>query len=170
MKPQRRNILAAALIAASAFAAVQAQTPPAGAASGPGMHRGDPAKMEQFHARMEQRMSQRLGELKQKLVITPAQEGAWNTWTASLKPSAHQRGDRAEFERLSTPERIDRMRAQRAQRNAEMDKRMDATKTFYAQLGAEQKKTFDAESLRFLGHGGKGRHGRGHEGHHGHNS
>jgi protein CpxP len=131
------------------------------------MHRHDPAQMEQFRARMQERAAKRLGELKQKLAITPAQEGSWNTWTAALKPTAHQRADRAEFERLTTPERIDRMRAQRAQRNADMDKRMDATKTFYGQLGAEQKKVFDAESMRFLGRGkgGKG-HGQGHGGRH----
>ncbi|MBC5782585.1 Spy/CpxP family protein refolding chaperone [Ramlibacter sp. USB13] len=160
MKPNRRHLIAATLVAAIGFgAAVQAQTPPAGA---PGAGRPDAARMEQFRARMQERMAQRLGELKQKLAITPAQEGAWSTWTANLQPTPHQRPDRAEIARLTTPERIDRMRALRAERNAAMDKRMDATKTFYAQLNAEQKKTFDAESLRFLG--GKG--GRGH-GHHG---
>src|SRR6476661_157623 len=75
MKPHRRNLLAAGLIAAAGFGAAIAQTPPSGAASGPGR---DPARMEQFRARMEQRMAQRLGEVKQKLAITPAQEGAWN--------------------------------------------------------------------------------------------
>jgi hypothetical protein len=30
-----------------------------------------------------------------------------------------------------------------------MDRRLDATKSFYATLDAEQKKVFDAESLRF---------------------
>jgi hypothetical protein len=56
------------------------------------------------------------------------------------------------------------MRAHRAQRNAEMDKRMDATKTFYAGLSAEQKKTFDAESMRFLRGGKRGMHGHGRHG------
>jgi len=163
MKPHRRHLLAAGLIAAAGFGAVvQAQTPPAGPAGG---HGRDPARMEQFRAKMEQRMAQRLGELKQKLAITPAQEGAWSAWTAALKPTQHQRPDRAEIDRLTTPERIDRMRAMRAQRNAEMDKRMDATKSFYASLGGEQKKVFDSESARFLG----GRHGGGHQhGGHGH--
>ena len=160
MKPHRRNLLAAGLIAAAGFGAAIAQTPPSGAASGPGR---DPARMEQFRAKMEQRMAQRLGELKQKLAITPAQEGAWNTWTSALKPTSHQRPDRAEFASLNTPERIDRMRALRAQRNAEMDKRMDATKSFYAALGADQKKVFDSESARFLA---GGRHGHGHGGEH----
>jgi hypothetical protein len=161
MKPHRRHLLAAGLIAAAGFAAVvQAQTPPAGPAGG---HGRDPARMEQMRAKMEQRMAKRLGELKQKLAIAPAQEGAWSAWTAAIKPTPHQRPDRAEIERLNTPERIDRMRALRAQRNAEMDKRMDATKTFYATLGAEQKKVFDSESARFMGgHGGGQKHGHGH--------
>ena len=159
-----RHLLAAGLIAAAGIgAAVQAQTPPAGPAGGSGR---DPARMEQFRAKMEQRIAERLGELKQKLAITPAQEGAWSAWTAAIKPTPHQRPDRAEFQSLTTPERIDRMRAVRAQRNAEMDKRMDATKAFYATLGGEQKKVFDAESAKFLagghrhGHHGEGR-GRG---------
>ena len=78
-----------------------------------------------------------------KLAITPAQEGAWSTWTAAIKPTPHQRPDRAELQSLTTPERIDRMRALRAQRNAEMDRKMDATKVFYASLNGEQKKVFD---------------------------
>src|SRR5437763_10395822 len=156
MKPSRRHLIAAGLIAAAGFGvAVQAQTP----AAGPGMHSHDPAQMEQFRAKMQQRMAQRLGELKQKLAITPAQEGAWAAWTAALQPTPHQRPDRAEFERLSTPERIDRMRAIRAQRNADMDKRMDATKTFYATPGGGQKKLFGTESLRFLAGGHGGHHG-----------
>jgi len=164
MKPYRRHILAAGLIAAAGLSAAIAQVPPTAPAGGPGR---DPARMEQFRAKMEQRMAQRLGELKQKLAITPAQEGAWSAWTASLKPTPHQRPDRAEFERLTTPERIDRMRALRAQRNADMDKRMDATKTFYGALGADQKKVFDAESVRFLAGGRGGHHGHGGERHHG---
>jgi len=161
MKPHRRHLIAAGLAAAIGFgAAVQAQTTPVAPTGRP-----DAARMEQFRARMQERMAQRLGELKAKLAVTPAQEGAWNAWTSALKPTPHQRPDRAEIAALTTPERIDRMRAMRAQRNADMDKRMDATKTFYAQLNAEQKKTFDAESLKFLG-GKGGHHGHGHG--HGH--
>ena len=163
MKPQRHYLIAAGLAAAIGLgAAVQAQTPPAGPTGRP-----DAARMEQFRARMQERMAQRLAELKAKLAVTPAQEGAWTAWTSALKPTPHQRPDRAEIARLTTPERIDRMRAVRAQRNADTDKRMDATKTFYAQLNAEQTKTFDAESIKFLGgkgghHGGGHGHGRGH--------
>jgi hypothetical protein len=61
---------------------------------------------------------------------------------------------------MTTPDRIDHMRALRTQRDAEMDRRADATKAFYAQLTAEQKKTFDAETARmFRPHGGMRHHG-----------
>jgi hypothetical protein len=159
MKPHRRHLLAAAVIAAAGFGALaQAQTPTTPGTNG----RPDAARMEQFRARMQQRMAERLGELKQKLAITPAQEGSWATWTAALQPTPHQRPDRAQIQAMTTPERIDQMRALRAQREAEMDRRMDATKAFYGSLSADQKKVFDAESMRFLARGGE------HHGHHGH--
>lgn len=48
---------------------------------------------------------------------------------------------------MTTPERIDQMQAMKAQRDVTMQKHAQATKTFYAQLSAEQKKVFDAQSL-----------------------
>lgn len=117
------------------------------------MARHDPAKM-QAH------MLKRQAELKAKLKITAAQEAAWTTFTASMQPPAHgPRPDRAEFDKLSTPERIDKMRALRAERDAEMDKRGDATKAFYAALSPEQQKVFDANAMPHRGHGGPGGHG-----------
>jgi Spy/CpxP family protein refolding chaperone len=60
--------------------------------------------------------------------------------------------DRAEMDKLTTPERLDKMRAMHKERmatmEAAMDKRADATKTFYAVLSPEQKKTFDAEHAK----------------------
>ena len=112
-----------------------------------GMHR-DPAKMAQMHAK-------HLSELKAKLKITASQEAAWNAFTESMKPPANLQGtrpDRPELDKLTTPERIDKMRALRkehmAAMEAEMDKRAEATKTFYAALTPEQQKTFDAEHAR----------------------
>ncbi|HEY0420846.1 MAG TPA: Spy/CpxP family protein refolding chaperone [Acetobacteraceae bacterium] len=168
MKQPHRSLFAAGLLAAAlgagAFAQAQTQTAPADGAGHQmrGDHGArDPAKMAEFRARREQRMAERLGQLKQKLAIAPAQEGAWNNWAAAMKPTPHGQQERGEWAQLTTPERIDRMRALRAERGAEMDKRMDATKNFYSALNPEQRKTFDAESLRFLG--GKHHHG-GHRG------
>lgn len=110
-------------------------------------HPMDPAKMEQMHAR-------HLAELKAKLKITPEQESAWNTFSSAMKPptDAMKRPDMAELDKLSTPERLDKMQALRKQHMAAMDSAMEqrdqATKTFYAALNAEQKKIFDNEHAR----------------------
>jgi Spy/CpxP family protein refolding chaperone len=153
----RRAVLAAALLACATFAAQAQPAPPAPAAPGAApMHDA---------ARMQQHMQRRLAGLKRILQITPAQEGAWTAWAAAMQPSPQamqqRRALHEELEHLTTPERIDRMRQLHAQRAAEMDKRGDATKTFYAQLTTAQQKAFDEVSLRFFE--GRGRHG--HRGH-----
>lgn len=162
MQHSYKQLIAGAALAALGLVAI-AQTPPAAPAAP--QHRmqadkGDPAKRHQMRT---ERMAQRLAALKQKLAITPAQEGAWAAWTTAMQPPAQppQRMERAEFAKLTTPDRIDRMRAVRAERTAMMDRRADATKTFYAALNADQKKVFDAETLQLM------RHGAGHGRHHG---
>jgi protein CpxP len=160
MKYAPKHLIAAGLLAAMGFAAM-AQTPPPAA---PG---AAPAPMARQHhgrydpAKMQEHMARRQAALKQKLQLAPAQESAWTAYTSAMKPPANfQRPDHAEFDKLTTPERIDRMRAMRAARAAEMDKRADATKTFYASLTPEQKKVFDTESMRGHrgGHGGERHH------------
>ena len=124
-----------------------------------GERRHDPAKMQEH-------MAKRQAELKAKLKLTPAQEAAWTSYAAATQRPAHgarpTAEQRAEFDKLTTPERIDKMRTMRTQRmsemNAAMDKRDEATKTFYATLSAEQKKVFDSQRM--------GRDGQGHGKHH----
>jgi periplasmic protein CpxP/Spy len=126
-----------------------------------GMHRDhhDPARMQ---ARMEKRQA----VLKSKLKLAPEQEGAWSAFTAAMKPPARpphaSPEQRAELQKLPTPERIDKMRAERSQRIAEMSRLMDqrgeAAKTFYGTLTPEQKKTFDAEAFQ-SGHSSRPRRG-----------
>jgi protein CpxP len=160
MKFAPKHLIAAAMVATLGLAA-SAQTAPPAPSSTPsattareGHGRFDPAKMQE-------RMAKRLGALKQKLQLSGAQEGSWNSYVAAIKPTRMQRPDRAEFAKLSTPERIDRMHALRTARMAEMDKRGDATKTFYATLSADQKKVFDEETARHGHHDKGGRHHRG---------
>lgn len=157
MKPIFKSLVVAGLLGTAGFAAYSQGSGMAMMDHDGGGHMGrmDPAKMEQMVAK-------RTAELKTRLKITPAQEGAWTAFTAAMKPSGdmlkqHQ-ADRAEMDKLSTPERIDKMRALRAQRmtemNAAMDKRDEATKTFYATLSNDQKKIFDAEHHRMGKHQG----------------
>jgi protein CpxP len=165
MKYTHKHLIVAALLAAFGMAA-DAQTPPSAAT--PAQGRGgmtagqaDPALMQQHMAQRQERMAKRQAEFKQKLQLSPGQEAAWDSYVAALKPSgSFKRHDRAEFVRLSTPERIDRMRAHRAERMAAMDRRDEATKTFYAVLTPQQKKAFDDATVRRGGrhHGDRNGH------------
>lgn len=166
------GILATAALAATAQTVAPAAPATAGAPAKAGGYHGD--RMGRHDpAKMQARIAKHQADLKAKLKLTPTQEGAWTTFTASMQPPVRgARPDRAamkaEFDKLSTPERIDKMRALRAQRmtemNAAMDKRGDATKTFYAALTPEQQKVFDSQRMS---RGGKGQGGMGHDGHHG---
>ncbi len=125
--------------------------------------RGDPA---QRFARMQEHRAKRMAAMKEKLKLNPSQESAWTNFTASTQPPAGpppQRPDRAEFAKLTTPQRLERMQARQAERSAMFAKRAEATKTFYAALNADQQKTFDTETAH-MGHGGP----RGRGGHWGH--
>ena len=159
MKFAHKHLTALALVTLGLAAGAQTAPPAAGTAPATtttareGHGRMDPA-------RTQEHMARRLDALKQKLQLTSAQEASWTAYIAALKPSM-QRPDRAEFAKLSTPERIDRMRELRATRMAEMDKRGDATKTFYATLTADQKKVFDDETARRGQQGMGGHHHRG---------
>lgn len=156
------RFVAGALLGASALGVLaQGMQPPPGPPPA-AAHAREPGRFDP--ARFEQRMAQRQAEFKQKLQITPAQEGAWNTWVAAIRPPANwmetKRARRAEMDRLATPERIDRMRAWRAERAAQQDRRGDATKAFYAVLTPYQRGLFDARMAR---HGERRHHGpRGH--------
>jgi len=120
-------------------------------------------------ARMQQMMAQHQADLKAKLKITAAQEAAWNTYVASMQPPAGmgQRMDpqarkqmREDMAALTTPQRIDRMNAMRAGREAMMTKRHEATKTFYAALTPEQQGVFDTNGMMGMRQGrGDGKHG-----------
>ena len=150
----RRYLLAAALAAGVTGVAAIAQTQPPTPAGADGKH-----SRHFDREKMGERVSQRLADLKQKLQVSPAQEPAWTSFANAMQPQAQRpRTDREALARMATPDRIDHMRALREQRNAEMDRRADATKAFYAQLSAEQKKTFDDETARMFQRGGRHMH------------
>lgn len=161
MNTFRKNALIGMMMLgfASATVGVQAQNAPEGAghmAMG-GHHERDPAK----HA---ERMARHQAELHDKLKLTAAQEPAWKTFTASMTPPnrANQpsRAEmRAQMEKLSAPERMEKMLANMKEHEAVLTKRLDALKTFYASLTPEQQKVFNDN---FGGHGDGRGHGKRH--------
>jgi periplasmic protein CpxP/Spy len=122
--------------------------------------------------RMQKKMGQHQQQLKAALKLTGEQETAWKDYSASLQgqKNAKPQLDRAEWAKLTTPERMDKMMALRTEREAHMRQRMDATKAFYATLTPQQQQVFDQHHSKMgrHGHGTDSGHGKDHKGHHGH--
>ncbi|WP_066271270.1 Spy/CpxP family protein refolding chaperone [Hydrogenophaga palleronii] len=136
-------------------------------------------KRAEHRAHAQQKMAERQAALKDELKLTPAQEPAWNAFIARTQPQAgvgpaRERGSREDWTKLTTPQRLDKMQALKAERDAAMAKRVDAIKAFYAQLNPEQQKVFDSKRIggfqrasMHRGHGHQGQKGPRH-GEHGH--
>lgn len=139
-----------------------------------GKGQGDMAgKMAQRMEQMQKRHAEHQAQLKTTLKITAAQEPAWNAYVAGTAPTPRMgKTQREDWSKLTTPQRLDKMQAHKAERDAQMTKRIDAVKTFYAALTPEQQKVFDTQGHSgFHRAGMKGEHrmgGKGgHGGHHG---
>lgn len=158
----KRALIAAAL--ATAFVGVSATAIAQGmGAMSPEMHQqhmgqqqagpraGAPADMAQRHAqrmeRMEKMRAEHQARLKAELKLTPAQETAWLAYVARTGPQAGTATPAAaeDWSKLTTPQRLDKMQALHTEHQAEMAKRAEATKGFYAALTPEQQKVFDAQ-------------------------
>jgi protein CpxP len=95
---------------------------------------------------MKERYAKRQAELHGKLKLTPAQQPAWNTFAEKMKPGERPaRTDRAEMEKLTAPQRMERMLAMMQEGQKRMNERLAAVKEFYAVLTPEQQKIFDQE-------------------------
>ena len=164
MKPMTRTLIAASLLLSLSGLSL-AQTTPEHKG-----HKHSADRMEKMHAKMGERHTQHLADLKGKLKLEASQDAAWLAFEQSMQMGSHAGAhpDRAALAKMTTPERLDQMEAHKAQRDAQMKKHADATKTFYAALNSNQKKVFDAETARAMSSMGgkmKGGMSRGHEGH-----
>lgn len=91
-----------------------------------------------------QRMQQHQQRLHDALKLSPEQEKAWAAFQQSHpQPGQWQRPDLAELDKLSAPERMEKMLERQKQHQEAMTQHLTALKTFYNQLSPEQKKTFD---------------------------
>ena len=170
MSPTSRTVpfLAAAVAALCLSSSAFAQDAAAPAAGAGEHHGGDRAAWKQAHEEQRKAHEARRAQfLHDILNIRSDQEPAFQTFLADIKRQPHDRKDWADHKDapaapLTTPERLDRMAAFMAKRTAErqaaFQHRAEAIKRFYAVLGPEQKRAFDAlHGMR----GGGGRGGRG---------
>lgn len=159
-------VMAASLAATSA--SVLAQTPPSapGATPAASGQQGQRMSPEQREARMKEHFDRFSKQLHDKLKLNANQEQAWNTYMQSMAPQKHERPDRAKWESMTTPQRMEQHLAMMKDHEAQMTKRLESTKVFYGQLNADQQKVFDAETARMMKsmHGHHGDHGDHHGG------
>jgi Spy/CpxP family protein refolding chaperone len=159
MKSIRMTLIATALMASLTGLAL-AQNTTASTESSP------VDRMEKMRGHKGERHTQHLAELKSKLNLQAAQEPAWNSFSQSMQhPARMARPERAAFDQMTTPERLDQMQAIKAQRDAHMQQRAVATNVFYASLNPDQKQVFDQETARMMK--GPGMHAMKHTGGHG---
>jgi len=150
----QRFLLAATAVALLGSLPAWAQTPPP----------KDGPRHEHMAQHRGEHMAERQAKLKAALKLTASQEAAWTAYTSAHQPPANPpaRPDRAEWDKLTTPQRLDKLQSMKTERDAHMARAMDATRTFYASLSPEQQKVFDAQAPL----GGMGMHRAGHHGSH----
>jgi Spy/CpxP family protein refolding chaperone len=123
------------------------------------MQRPDPAE----------RAERRAEHLRAALQLRPEQDAALRAFIDAQRPPEGARErmqDRRQADGpMTTPQRLDQMRQRMAQRQAQFERRADATLRFYAQLSPSQQRAFDAmrpAGREHMKRGGRGMgHGRG---------
>lgn len=158
MNKLRKNLLIGATVIGLSTAVFAAQGNQAGDDRGSS---GRPAMSEHSHhddgkfdARMKEHMAKRHAELHDKLKLNATQESGWKTFTAAMMPNdMGKRPDRADWEKLSAPERMEKKLEMMKKGEAHMTTRLAAMKTFYATLTPEQQKVFNEAVGKERGHG-----------------
>ncbi len=152
------GFIAAAALSTAAFAAAP-NAEPKGAEQGAmqGMHK------EHHGANYKERIAARQVALHDKLKLTGNQEAAWKTYVAAATPAARPaRPDRAAWEKMSAPDRMEKMMTMMKEREGHMGTHLAAMKTFYATLSPLQQQIFNDNVGGGMRHHGHGRgHGRG---------
>lgn len=171
MNTIRKHAVIALAVLGLGSSAVMAQTAPtAPSAPTEGRH-ANAMTQEQRAARMGEHWNKRQARLHDALQLTGGQEAAWTAYQNAIRPDpklAPPAGDKAAWQSLSAPQRLDRMIAMSEQHTAHMKASAGALSTFYSVLNPAQKKVFDQQ---FMGgghggghHGGRGMHGAMHGG------
>jgi protein CpxP len=155
MKHLRATLVSGLMAAGLASAVYAAPAMPAAAAPDHGGMHG----MEHGGERRAEAMARRQAVLHDKLKLTGNQEAAWKTYIAAATPPAPPaRPERGQCEKMSAPDRMEKMMGMMKEREGHMATHLAAMKTFYATLSPLQQQIFNDN----VGGGmGGHRHGRG---------
>src|SRR4051812_5376811 len=126
-------------------------TATAGYAQPPSAAPSERAQYEGQRAHARPDPAQMAEHLRDTLQLRPEQDAALRAYVEASRPQFHrgdrgdrgERGQRGEARAMTTPERLDRMRARMAEHQAAFERRAEATKRFYAQLSPAQQRAFD---------------------------
>lgn len=128
----------------------------ASAQNNPLKEESTPSAVQSMHNKdgdhLGRRLKHHLQKLKADLKLSADQEPAWVALTSAMaSPVRPSHPPQADMEKLSMPERLEKMKLLMTQfhevRMAELEKHAAAVKTFYAVLTPEQKKIFDARAM-----------------------
>lgn len=127
--------------------AAQAATPAPHHAQESRQHHGPQAQAER-QKRFEQALAERQARLKDSLQLRPEQESAWKDFVGQTQPKPRAMGERLsreQWNQMNTLQRLDRLEAMKAERDAQFKQRHDGIRRFYSQLSPSQQKAFDAQ-------------------------
>ncbi|MDR3053836.1 MAG: Spy/CpxP family protein refolding chaperone [Zoogloeaceae bacterium] len=98
-----------------------------------------------WHKNTKEDIAARHERLHKALKLTAAQEPAWQAFIANAAPEGweQRRPDPKEFDKLTAPERMEKMLELSKKHQEFLSQRLADLKIFYAQLSPEQQKTFD---------------------------
>jgi periplasmic protein CpxP/Spy len=99
----------------------------------------------QHGEKFAERMAKRQAALHDKLALTPAQEPAWQLFSARMKATVPARSDARPAKALTAPERAERKAAFLLVAQQQAAGRVQPIKEFYAVLSPEQQKIFDSK-------------------------
>jgi Spy/CpxP family protein refolding chaperone len=154
MTPLSTAMLAASLLLATSTLSTPALAAPPGPPHGAAPEMHGEHKTNRLAGRQAERWEKRMADLHASLKLTPTQAPAWDAFHTAVKPPVRaaqperEDGPRGDWAKLKTPDRLDRLRAWRQERETAATQRDEATRTFYATLNPEQQKTFDARTAQ----------------------
>jgi periplasmic protein CpxP/Spy len=82
-------------------------------------------------------------KLHELLKLTAEQEGPWKAYADSMMPGKPMMGDKTDMDKLTTPERADKMLEFSKIHQQSMETHVAAMKTFYVALTPAQQKIYD---------------------------